>query len=197
MSDAKPAVLADSNVLLDAVETVGAADPVAVLSPDRIQPVSSPNGLQRGLTVAGVLLVVDQITKLWAAHTLGGRDIAIVGSLRFHLAFNSGSAFSLAKGKGWILSVLAIAVSIMLIRFLRTIHSPLLAIAIGMILGGAIGNVLDRVLREPHGIFTGYVVDFIDLQWWPVFNVADIGIVVGGVLMFAGSLKEVLPRVQN
>ena len=188
MSDAKPAVLADSTETLDGVGLIDVTD-LAVAS--------QRTGVQIGLGVAGSLLVVDQITKLWAAHTLGDRDIKLIGSLRFHLAFNSGSAFSLAKGKGWILSVVAIGVSILLIRFLRTISSALLATAIGMILGGAIGNVLDRVLREPHGLFTGYVVDFVDLQWWPVFNVADIGIVVGGILMFLGTLKEAPPRVQN
>ena len=188
MSDAKPAVLADNTETLDGVDPVEVTDSV---------PAPRRNVVQVGLGVAGLLLFVDQITKLWAAHNLGDRDIELIGSLRFHLAFNSGSAFSLAKGKGWILSVVAIAVSILLIRFLRNVSTVLLATAIGMILGGAIGNVLDRVLREPHGLFTGYVVDFVDLQWWPVFNVADVGIVVGGILMFLGTLKEAPPRVQN
>jgi len=71
----------------------------------------------------------------------------------------------------------------------RSVGSRLGAVALGMIVGGALGNIIDRAFRGDDGFMSGAVVDFVDLQWWPIFNVADIGIVVGGVLLVWSTLR--------
>ena len=72
-----------------------------------------------------------------------------------------------------------------------------MAVATGLVVGGAIGNLLDRALREGDGFLGGGVVDFIDLQWWPIFNVADTAIVVGAVLLFLSQLREDEPSAPD
>jgi signal peptidase II len=140
------------------------------------------------LLLAGVgvaVVAVDQLTKWWAVERLsGGRTIDVVGSLRFNLAFNTGSAFSLAQGRGALISLLALVVVAVLLRSGRYATRASSAVAIGLVVGGALGNLLDRAFREGEGFLGGGVVDFIDLQWWPVFNVADSAIVVGAILLF-------------
>jgi signal peptidase II len=79
-------------------------------------------------------------------------------------------------------------VIVALLVSLRRNGSMLSAVGIGLVIGGAIGNVLDRLLRAGDGFLGGAVVDFIDLQWWPVFNVADMAITVGGVILVVGSV---------
>ncbi|CAB4752352.1 unannotated protein [freshwater metagenome] len=134
------------------------------------------------LVVGGVVLA-DQLTKRWAAADLSdGRVIDIVWTLRLNLVLNSGSAFSVGRGLGPVLGVLAVVVVIVLIRIGRVFNSPATAFGLGAVLGGAIGNLTDRVFRHGSGGFLGgSVVDFIDFQWWPVFNVADMAIVCGAL----------------
>ncbi len=140
------------------------------------------------LLIAAILLAADQITKIWAVGRLSrGRTIDLVGSLRFNLVFNEGMAFSRFRGIGQYIGVLAMMVVIFLAVSLRRADSKLGAMATGMIIGGAIGNIVDRLFRG-DGWLKGGVVDFIDLQWWPIFNVADIGVTVGGVLLVLSSL---------
>jgi signal peptidase II len=141
------------------------------------------------------VLAVDQLTKWWAVEALsGGRTIDIVGSLRLRLAFNTGSAFSLAQGRGALISLLALAIVAVLLRSGRYATRPVSAVAIGLVVGGALGNLLDRAFREGEGFLGGGVVDFIDLQWWPVFNVADSAIVVGAILLFLAQAREPASR---
>lgn len=130
-------------------------------------------------------LVADQLTKTWAEDRLRVEDIDLVGSLRLHLAYNTGASFGLGGGYGTWISLLALVVVGILVWQGRSVSTRLGALALAMIVGGAIGNVLDRAFRGDDGFMSGAVVDFIDLQWWPVFNVADIGIVVGGLLLVA------------
>jgi len=141
--------------------------------------------------VAACVLVADQASKWWAVHRLSGGDIVdLVGSLRFNLYHNTGVAFSLGSDNGigpWI-SVLAIGV-VVAVSFGATSRYPLGAVASGLISGGALGNLLDRVFRGDQGFLHGAVVDFIDLQWWPVFNVADAAIVVGAILLVIASFR--------
>ncbi len=140
------------------------------------------------LLIAAVVIAVDQVTKVWAVGRLsGGRTIDLIGSLRFNLVFNEGMAFSRFRGIGQYIGVLALVVVCFLAVSLRRADSKLSAMATGMIIGGAIGNVLDRLFRG-DGWMKGGVVDFIDVQWWPIFNVADIGVSVGGVVLVLGSL---------
>ncbi|CAB4691056.1 unannotated protein [freshwater metagenome] len=140
------------------------------------------------LIVAAVTLALDEITKSWAVARLsGGRVVHVLGSLQFSLSYNSGMAFGRGQGLGPVIGVVALVVIVYLLIGLRTEGSRLSTIAVGLVMGGAAGNVCDRLFRG-SGWFRGSVVDFIDLRWWPVFNVADIGVTVGGLLLVVGSL---------
>jgi signal peptidase II len=139
--------------------------------------------------IAALVVLIDQLTKRWALHALAnGRTIDVIGSLRFNLAFNSGMAFSQARGAGPFIGVLALLVIVVLLVSLRRNGSVLSAVGIGLVVGGAVGNVLDRLFRGGDGFLSGEVIDFIDLQWWPVFNVADIAVTVGGAILVVGSV---------
>lgn len=132
--------------------------------------------------VAAVWLVADQLTKHWAVNALTERDIDVIGSLRFNLGFNRGMAFSQGEGLGPVIGILAMLIVVALLIGLKNTGSRAAVFATGMVLGGAVGNIADRLFRRGgDGPLTGAVVDFIDLQWWPIFNIADIGIVVGAI----------------
>lgn len=133
--------------------------------------------------LAAVVLLVDQLTKHWALQELQTRNIDLFWTLRLNLVFNEGTAFSLGGGMGWLFGPLALGVSVVLLRWAMRLRSLGARLAIGAIVGGALGNLLDRAFRAGDGFLGGRVVDFLDLQWWPVFNVADIGIVVGAVAL--------------
>ncbi|MBL8775381.1 MAG: signal peptidase II [Acidimicrobiales bacterium] len=136
-------------------------------------------------SVAVAVLAADQLSKSWAVERLSdGRTIDLIGSLRFNLAFNSGAAFSRGTGFGPVIAVLAVLLIAALLWTGRSATSKLSAVAVGLIVGGAVGNLTDRLLRDgPGGFLGGAVVDFVDLQWWPIFNVADSAVVVGGILL--------------
>ena len=136
------------------------------------------------------VLLADQLSKRWALNRLVEGPIDLVGSLRFNLAFNTGTAFSMGSGKGlgpWI-SLLAIGVVVALALAGGTARTRLGAVAAGLVAGGALGNLGDRAFRGDAGFLHGAVIDFIDLQWWPIFNVADSAIVVGGILLVIVSM---------
>ena len=134
-----------------------------------------------GLGAAVAILVLDILTKGWAVSALSdGRDIHIFWTLHFALTHNEGMAFSTGTNIGPFIGMLAIVVIAILLATMRKQSSAMSLVATGCIVGGATGNVLDRVFRGT-GFMNGAVVDFIDLRWWPVFNVADIGIVCGAI----------------
>ncbi|MET0908184.1 MAG: signal peptidase II [Ilumatobacteraceae bacterium] len=140
------------------------------------------------LVIAAVVVLVDQLTKHWALRVLGdGHVVHVVGSLQLNLAFNSGMAFSRGDGLGPFVPVLAVGVIAALLIALGRSDSPWFAVGVGLVIGGSIGNVLDRLFRG-EGWLRGQVVDFIDLQWWPIFNVADMAITIGGVLLVLGTV---------
>jgi len=140
--------------------------------------------------LAAVLVVVDQLTKTWALRTLTTRDIDLFWTLRFHLARNNGAAFSVGLGSGGLIGLLAIGVVIVLVALGRNLDTRLGVVSLGLVLGGALGNLADRVFRSGSGFLGGRVVDFIDPQWWPIFNVADMAITIGGVLLVLSSYRE-------
>jgi signal peptidase II len=143
--------------------------------------------------VAAVVLALDQLSKWWAVNALSDRVIPVVWTLQFNLAHNTGAAFSLGRGSDLtrLLPLLVLAGVVAFIWQSKGTIGTVGAIAVGMILGGAIGNLVDRALRTNGGpFFSGGVVDFIDLQWWPVFNVADMGVVVGGFLLVITFLRS-------
>ena len=141
-----------------------------------------------GLATLSVLLI-DQLSKAWALRRLSSAEVVdVVFSLRFNLAFNTGMAFSKGAGKGPLIGIVALLVAGVLLFIARKSTSILHLVFIGIVVGGAVGNVIDRLSRvgeAPNftetGFMSGAVVDFIDLQWWPIFNVADAAIVVGGI----------------
>jgi signal peptidase II len=156
-------------------------------SAERVGPVAPPTPRARWpllLGAAAAVLAADQLTKWWALETLDTRTIDVVWTLRFNLTINYGSAFSVAEGRGAVISLLALVIVAVLLRSGRYATRPGMAVAIGLVFGGAVGNLIDRAFREGDGFLGGGVVDFIDLQWWPVFNVADAAIVVGALLLF-------------
>ncbi|MFM7081480.1 MAG: signal peptidase II [Actinomycetota bacterium] len=135
------------------------------------------------------IVVVDQLTKHWALNRLsGGRTIDIIGSLRFNLAFNRGMAFSQATGAGPIIGALAFVIIIVIVLWMRRSATGVSAVAAGLIVGGALGNLVDRLFRNEAWL-RGAVVDFVDLQWFPIFNVADSCITIGAALMVLASLR--------
>jgi signal peptidase II len=141
-------------------------------------------------TAAGVI-ALDQLSKWWAINNLNDHVVDVVWTLRLHLVFNSGAAFSLATGIGPFIALLAVGVVGFLIWSGRSVTTTVGAVAIGLVLGGAIGNLVDRLFRAGgNGVLGGRVVDFIDFQWWPVFNVADMGVVIGAILLVMVSWKE-------
>ena len=134
-----------------------------------------------GAGAAVAILVLDILTKGWAVSALSdGRDIHIFWTLHFALTHNEGMAFSTGTNIGPFIGMLAIVVIAILVATMRKQSNTMSLVATGCIVGGATGNVLDRVFRGT-GFMNGAVVDFIDLRWWPVFNVADIGIVCGAI----------------
>lgn len=136
------------------------------------------------LVVSAAILGIDQLTKWWALVALDDGDtVDLVGSLRFKLVFNEGSAFSLGAGAGRWFALAAVVIAVGLLWYAGRVARMREAVVVGVVAGGAIGNLGDRLFRRGDGFAGGAVVDFIDLQWWPVFNVADMAIVVGIVLV--------------
>jgi len=146
----------------------------------------SDRGLRRvGLVVAiaAAVVVVDQLTKWWAVDTLSTRTIDVVWKLRLVLVENRGTAFSLTTSGGPLITLLALAVVGGLLWYSRGVRSRWALVALGLIAGGAIGNLVDRAFRGDAGFMQGAVIDFIDVQFWPVWNVADMGVSIGAVLL--------------
>ncbi len=149
-----------------------------------------------GSVVAGVV-VIDQVTKALAVAYLrprieaGEGPLDLIGPiLKLTYTLNSGAAFSIGTGFTWIFTAIAVVVVIVIARTARRLGSLWWAIALGGLLGGAIGNLLDRAFRYP-GPGRGYVVDFLELPRWPIFNVADMAVVGSAILMVILSLTGV------
>jgi signal peptidase II len=142
--------------------------------------------------VALTILVLDVITKLVVVHALPGHaPIRLLGGfLTLLLLRNSGAAFSIGTSMTIVFTAIAVAVIFYILRAARKLRSLSWAITLGLLLGGATGNLADRIFRSP-GLFRGDVVDWIELPHWPVFNLADSAIVCGGVLAVLLALRGV------
>lgn len=135
---------------------------------------------------AAVVVVVDHLTKWWAVARLEDGPcsaescVYIFGSsARFHLVYNTGAAFSAGEGYGWLLGPLALVMAIYLLWLANREADKVSLIALSSVAGGALGNLIDRVIRAEEGFLNGGVVDFVDFRFWPVFNVADMAVVAG------------------
>ena len=140
-------------------------------------------------TMAVVIVVVDQLSKQWALFALSdGQHTALLGrALGLVLVRNPGAAFSFATGQTWIFALIASLVVVIIVRVSRNLASRSWAVALGLVLGGAVGNLIDRPLREP-GFLRGHVIDFIDYGGYFVGNVADIAIVLAAAGIIVLSL---------
>ena len=150
-----------------------------------------PRHAVRGWLVAAIVVgvvLLDQLTKTWAVRDLADGPVELFGDVAFRLSRNSGGAFSLFQGFTPLLAVLAIVLAVVLIRALRRTQDPLVLVALALILGGALGNLIDRLARSPS-FLRGEVVDFVDVGRFPVFNLADSAITVGAVLLFVAVLR--------
>jgi len=171
---------------------------MARVSPDSdvetVPPAARPRRIGVFVCVAAIVLALDIVSKVLVVANLqpGERTRLLGGAIYLDIARNSGAAFSLGTGFTAILTLIAIAVVVVIVRAAKRLHSRGWAIAFGLILGGALGNLVDRIFRAP-GVFRGYVVDWIslfgpDAEHWPIFNLADSAIVCGAILAAALSL---------
>ena len=158
--------------------------------------VDQPNSPRPKLALFGavVLLVVlaDQFTKRWALESLTeGESVDVLGSvLQFTLYFNPGAAFGTGAGYTLLLSLVAIGASIALVFLAKQLHDPVWTVGLGLFLGGALGNLIDRIFREP-GILKGHVVDFINYNGWFVGNVADIALTLAAIMVVMRSWQGI------
>ena len=148
-----------------------------------------------GFVIAAIVIVVDQLTKYWAINALSDdRRIGVIWTLQLNLTYNSGMAFSKGSGLGPVIGVVAIIVVIALAISLRRVTNTMALLSTGLIIGGAIGNIIDRLFRGDAWLH-GSVIDFIDFQWWPIFNVADMCVMIGAALMLFGVSRS--PRTKS
>ena len=155
----------------------------------RLSPLS-----KRLYLIAWAIWLTDLATKSWALANLDSRNpVKIIGSfLQLTLIKNSGAAFSLAEGATVLFSIFACFVVAAIAYFAPKLTSKSWSIVLGLALGGILGNLSDRIFREP-GFFTGHVIDWIELPNWPVFNVADSAIVVAAAIAIVLSVKNISP----
>ncbi|MGO1057337.1 signal peptidase II [Crossiella sp. CA198] len=153
---------------------------------------AAPRRLPLILLVAAVLLVLDQLTKLWAVDALTGQaPIPVIGEfIRFRLLYNPGAAFSLGADSTWVFAILSGVAVIALVWIALRVRSTGWALALGLLLGGASTHLLDRLFRDP-GFARGHVVDFIDYNGWFVGNVADIALFFGAVALLVLSFRGI------
>ncbi len=142
------------------------------------------------LGVAAAVLLADLATKWLAVRELGDRaPVELLGGLlTLRLVRNPGAAFGLAQGLTVAFTAVALVVVVVILRLARRLRSLPWAVALGLVLGGALGNLVDRLFRAPAP-GRGHVVDFLELPHWPVFNLADSAIVCAGVLLVVLSAR--------
>ncbi len=144
--------------------------------------------------VAALAYALDLLSKIWVVHSLEHHDaVDVFGHyLRLDAIRNAGAAFGFGQGMTIVFTVIAVGVIVVIARLSRRLYSVPWAIALGLLLGGAFGNLTDRVFRAPGG-FQGRVVDFIAPEHFAVFNLADSAICVGGALIVLLSFRGVDP----
>jgi signal peptidase II len=141
--------------------------------------------------VVGVV-ALDQLTKWWAVRDLANHSVTLIGDdIGFALVRNTGSAFSLFQAFTPLLAVIAIVVAVVLVRTVQRSRDTLMTVGLSLVLGGALGNLIDRLFRTP-GFLKGAVVDFVHVGSFPTFNVADAAITIGAVLIVVWAIRAEL-----
>ncbi|MBT5139213.1 MAG: signal peptidase II [Acidimicrobiaceae bacterium] len=141
--------------------------------------------------IVAVTVVVDQLTKWWAENSLSDGDpFKLLPTLEFDLAYNSGFSFSTGSGQGQWVGGLVILLCIFLGTLVWKTTDRIRLSILATILGGALGNLIDRLFRGDGGFLSGEVIDFIDVSWYAVFNVADIFVVCGCIAYVIIELRE-------
>ena len=145
-------------------------------------------------SVAWFVWILDLATKIWAVSTLSHRpNIKVLGSFfQLTLVRNSGAAFSFATGATIFLSVFGVIVLAAIFYYSPRITSKGWAVVLGLVMGGIIGNLVDRIFREP-GVLRGHVIDWMQLPHWPIFNIADSAIVIAAVLSMVLTGRNISP----
>ena len=161
-----------------------------------MRPQFSPGKTRTIWLTAWTIWLFDYVTKTWALSNFSSDPQPVIGTLlQFTLLKNSGAAFSVASGFTLIFSFLAVAVIATIVRYAARITSRGWLTCAGLLLGGVLGNLTDRIFREP-GFFLGHVIDWIQIPNWPVFNIADIAISTAALLAFIQTMRNVPPITQ-
>jgi signal peptidase II len=150
------------------------------------------NGPPRWLAPAIVIGIVaaDQITKSWVVSALSDRPLSIIGDdVELRVVRNAGGAFSLFTNATLVLALLALIMSVVLVRAVMQARDLWTVVALSLVLGGALGNLSDRIARAP-GFLRGHVVDYVHVGPWPSFNVADAAVSIGVVLLLVLTLRH-------
>ena len=149
--------------------------------------------LQRLFALAFFVWAVDFLTKNWAVANLSGAPRKILGSfLQLTLLRNPGAAFSMATSFTIVFTSISIAVVIFIVRYASRITSPGWAYVAGLVLGGVLGNLSDRIFREP-GFLYGHVIDWIEVPNWPIFNISDSSISIAAAIAILLTIKNISP----
>ena len=161
-----------------------------------MRPQFSPGKTRTIWLTAWTIWLFDYATKTWALSNFSSDPQPVIGTLlQFTLLKNSGAAFSVASGFTLIFSLLAVAVIATIVKYATRITSRGWLTCAGLLLGGVLGNLTDRIFREP-GFFLGHVIDWIQIPNWPVFNIADIAISTAALLAFIQTMRNVPPITQ-
>ena len=149
--------------------------------------------MRRIFLTAWTIWLFDFATKHWAISAFDSQPQKILGDLlSFTLVRNSGAAFSFATGFSIFFALLALAVVAAVVYYAKQITSSGWQLTAGLLLGGVLGNLTDRIFREP-GWLSGHVIDWIQIPNWPVFNIADCAIVTAAAISFALTLRNIPP----
>jgi signal peptidase II len=156
---------------------------------------TTPSGVRRiAPIIVGAIVLADQLTKSWVVASYSDAPLSIIGrDVELHVARNSGGAFSTFTNATIVLAVLAIGLTIWLVHTLRRTTDRWTVVALSLVLGGALGNLCDRIFRSP-GVLEGHVVDFVRVGSFPSFNVADSAITIGAILLILLSFRKPEPE---
>jgi signal peptidase II len=159
-------------------------------APDAIHASSASRARRIVPFIVGVVILADQLTKSWMVASHSTDPVSIFGhQIELRVARNPGGAFSSFTNATVVLAVLAILLTLWLVRVLRRTSDRLTVVALALVLGGALGNLCDRIFRSP-GVLRGHVVDFVKVGTFPSFNVADSAITIGAILLIVASFRK-------